>query len=504
MKIKQAVRETMEQAGFDLGYWNEVKDINLLTYLNYCKDKAHTKLDKSKVYKDYVDALEYIKSNYEIGSNKNNKVTDALEAFHDDAESSMVKRFWERYDDNDDDDDDDNHATTSTQQGKSLNVNYNKHPKLKNYCRKLRELLNQNSEQLSQQGRHACNMLEWNIVDYEIFSKIIIPGKIPELPNISLLSLNLKNTLAALKRKDQRFDPLIKIMQSLQEKNKISDNSEWFGKLYQWSYQLYSSTKYYDINITTVIRAISAVFLYIPPSPHIDEPENHIKMELWAKIFSAVFSLNYDTKLAPIWEFTHLISGQGDKGYSISDFAAVVVDQDEGQYPFFLAEFASENAATHKDKIVVVSEAAYELGRILVTVKNLNEWEVNEIRFHVATVGGTTINLSTITPIFNEECSALIYVYRNEHTFNLRHSNSNMESNVLEALRLITYLREIVCADGIRIKTILNRNYKVRDTVSNLRNALPNLPLTPEKSRVSKGTYTPPPHRVNYIFQNLD
>ncbi|GBB86082.1 hypothetical protein RclHR1_12530004 [Rhizophagus clarus] len=131
MKIKQSVREIMEQAGFDLGYWNEVKDINLLTYLNYCKDKAHIKLDKSKVYKDYVDTLEYIKSNYEIGSNKNNKVTDTLEAFHDDAESSMIKRFWERYNDNDDDDDD-NHATTSTQQGKSLNINYdyNKHPKL--------------------------------------------------------------------------------------------------------------------------------------------------------------------------------------------------------------------------------------------------------------------------------------------------------------------------------------------------------------------------------------
>ncbi|GES94222.1 hypothetical protein GLOIN_2v1543548 [Rhizophagus clarus] len=178
------------------------------------------------------------------------------------------------------------------------------------------------------------------------------------------------------------------------------------------------------------VRTILAAFLYLLPSPRIDEPENHIKMELYAKIVSVIFSLNYDTKLAPVWEFTHLISSQGDRGFSISDFAAVVVDQDEGQYPFFLAEFASENAATHKDKIVVVSEAAYELNHILVIMENLDEWEVNKIRFYVATVGGTTISFNITTPIFNKECSALIYVYRNHHTFNLRQSNSNMESNV--------------------------------------------------------------------------
>ncbi|GES85531.1 hypothetical protein GLOIN_2v1543548 [Rhizophagus clarus] len=239
-------------------------------------------------------------------------------------------------DDNNDDDNDDNDATTSIysmQQGKRLNVDFNRHPKLKNYCMRLGELLNQNSEQLSQHGHHACNMLEWNIVDYGIFSRTIFPDKIPELLDISLPHLNLNNTLAALRRKDQRFDPLIKIMRSLLEKNKISDNSEWFGQLYKRPYQLYTLTKYHDIDVTTA-------------------------MELWVKIFSAIFGLNYNTKLAPVWEFTHLILGQGDRGFSISDFAAVVVDQDERQYPFFLAEFASENTATHKDKIVVVSEAA--------------------------------------------------------------------------------------------------------------------------------------------------
>ncbi|GBB98359.1 hypothetical protein RclHR1_03200009 [Rhizophagus clarus] len=422
MRLKQAAKDAMQQRGFDLDYWDNVKDLNILTYLYHCKSKARTKLDKSKVYKNYTNALECIKSNYETGSNQYNKVVDALEAYHDDVESSMVKRFWERYNDNDvdvdvgDNNDDDNDATTSIhsmQQEKCLNVDFNRHSKLKNYCMRLRELLNQNSEQLSQQGRHAYNMLEWNVVDYGIFSKIIFPDKIPELPDISLPCLNLKNTLVTLRRKDQRFDPLIRIMQSLLEKNKISDNSEWFGNLYKWSYQLYTSIKYHDIDITTA----------------------------------------------------------DDRGYLISDFAAVVIDQDEGQYPSFLAEFASENTDTHKDKIVVVSEAAYELNCILETVENLDEWEVNKISFHAATVGGAIISFNTITPIFNEECSALIYVYRNEHTFNLRKSNSNMEMS---------------------------------NTVSNSQGALPNLPSTPEKSRVNKGTYTPPSQQINYIFQNLD
>ncbi|GBC02734.1 hypothetical protein RclHR1_04790003 [Rhizophagus clarus] len=396
MKLKQAVRDTMGQEGFDPDYWT--------------------------------------------GANDNNE-----EEIEDNPDAIIT-------------------ASTSVQQENYLNVDFNKHPQLKSYCKKLKELLNHNMEQC----RHACNMLEWNIVDYELFSKTIWPDKILlKSSNISVPRFNINGTLALLKQKDQRIYTLIKIIRSLLEKNKIKDYSEWFD----WLFKRHTSANYYDIDVGTVVKAILTVMLYLPPT-HVDESGSNAKMALWAEIFSTIFNLHLDRELAPIWEITHSIPGYIKEGPFISDFTAVITNQDGSwQYPFLLAEFASENAAKHK--IVTIYKAAYELNRILLSVHNLTEREVNKTRLHVATASGTTVCFDTITPVFREQDSALIYVYKHEHTFKLR--QSDMESSVEDALRLITYLRETVRADGLWIKSILNRNHKASNTVSKLQDALPRL-----------------------------
>lgn len=85
---------------------------------------------------------------------------------------------------------------------------------------------------------------------------------------------------------------------------------------------------------------ISAVISYIPtPCRGLgSEPsENHIKAELWANILSNSFSLN-SPKFAPVWEFHHLIPGNGGQGSAKSDFSAIVSNQNDLQFVFFLIE----------------------------------------------------------------------------------------------------------------------------------------------------------------------
>jgi hypothetical protein len=153
---------------------------------------------------------------------------------------------------------------------------------------------------------------------------------------------------------------------------------------------------------------------------------------------------------------------------------------------------------------VVVSEAAFELNRILILAKNLTEEEVNKIvALHVVFAGGISICFGTLTPVFDEEKLTFIYVYKhNVHTFKLK--QDDMEKNVNDALCLVTYLRETVCADGMWIETILNRDYLKNNTGNKLKSVLSILPTEAESSRTHKTKFTPPRYRTHYIIPESD
>ncbi|CAG8785296.1 20996_t:CDS:2, partial [Cetraspora pellucida] len=93
---------------------------------------------------------------------------------------------------------------------------------------------------------------------------------------------------------------------------------------------------------------------------------------------------------------------------------------------------------------------------------------------------------------YDENKSLLFYVYGDDVlSFNFHERNT--ESNEENVLRLVTYLRETVSADGMRIRTLFNRhpaqfNY-------NLKVALPILASEAVRSRTFEMKFTPPSKR---------
>lgn len=263
-----------------------------------------------------------------------------------------------------------------------------------------------------------------------------------------------------------------------------------------------SDDRYFNIDALTVVSVVSNIILYTPTpcrglgsSPS----ENHIKAELWTKIFSNVFTLN-KTKFIPVWELLHLISGNGGRGSARSDFAAIVTNHNDLQFPFFIVEFESDGFEIHKDNIAVVSEAVYELNRILALAHNLSEEEVNRTYVHIGLVNDTRISFNTITPAFNQEESTFVYI-NNDKILSYNLITDDIEKNIENVLQLIIYLRETICEDGLWIETILNReprrhNYK-------LKTILPQLPNEAFKSRTYETKFTPPSKRKRYFFSDI-
>ncbi|CAG8763720.1 4911_t:CDS:2, partial [Racocetra persica] len=110
----------------------------------------------------------------------------------------------------------------------------------------------------------------------------------------------------------------------------------------------------------------------------------------------------------PVWEFHHLFPGHGRCGSSRSDLIAIVVNQTNLQFLFFLIEFEQNGFEVHKDEIVAVFEAAHEFNRIL----SLGDYQTED-------------------------------------------ETNNVKTDVENVLKLVTYLREVVCHDGDWIKNMI-------------------------------------------------
>ncbi|CAG8626865.1 5812_t:CDS:2, partial [Diversispora eburnea] len=333
-------------------------------------------------------------------------------------------------------------------------VDYTKHQLLKEYCTLLSKLQYHPVEEESQRARHIINMLRWHIVDQEMFNSIGWT-KIPQRHFVSKPSFGLRLVSNVLKQhSNNQLHLAEQSLQNLIMNKRIKDSDHnWMSTPITSIMQFFSQKlddKYFDIDALTVVSVVSSIILYTPTpcrglgsSPS----ENHIKAELWTKIFSNVFTLN-KTKFVPVWELHHLISGNGGRGSARSDFGAIVTNHNDLQFLFFIVEFERGGFEIHKDNVVVVSEAVYEFNRILTLANNLSEEEVNRTRIHIGLVNDTRISFSTITPIFNQEESTFVYI-NNDKILSYDLITNDMEKNIENILQLVIYLRETICEDGL-------------------------------------------------------
>ncbi|RIB15562.1 hypothetical protein C2G38_2192120 [Gigaspora rosea] len=97
---------------------------------------------------------------------------------------------------------------------------------------------------------------------------------------------------------------------------------------------------------------------------------------------------------------------------------------------------------THKDEIAAVSEAVHEFNCILSLGGYQTDDKVNQTRFHIGLINGTSIQFSSLEPL---------------NKFSLNIKTNNLEADVESVLKLVSYLREVVCRDGAWIENMINR-----------------------------------------------
>src|SRR5581483_9600956 len=221
------------------------------------------------------------------------------------------------------------------------------------YRRVLEEMRNHHVEEELQQARNLSLMLKWSVVDYFWFkgSKFC--------PNLSRPAVNMNLLKSVLMETQNRhLHHAVMIVHNLIAKGIVdSVNSD----IRQWLASLFGVCKkeHCVIDVQTTMTAITSVLLYSSTpcrGPGSKSSENHIKSKM---------------------------SGNGGCGSARSDFAAVIFDGVNQQFPFFITEFENDGFAVHKDAVAVVAETAFEYNRMLAVAHYLSEDEVNATRLHI-------------------------------------------------------------------------------------------------------------------------
>ncbi|RUS30548.1 hypothetical protein BC938DRAFT_479259 [Jimgerdemannia flammicorona] len=364
------------------------------------------------------------------------------------------------------------------------------------YRRILEEMRRHQTEETSKRARHLSVMLMWSVVDQSLFFKGSEPVASVALPrpavNISLLESVL------MENQSERIQHAVMIMRNLRANGVMDDAS---SGLRRWLARLRGIC--YIIDVATVLSAITSVLVCsLTPcrGPGSKPSENNIKAQLWTKIFQDVFLLGQDN-IDVNWEYHHQIPGNGGTGSARSDFAAVILNEADQQFPFFIVEFEANGLSVHKDAMVAIAETAFEYNRILAAAPYLSEDEVNATCLHIGLVNGTSIRMGSMKAVYNETKESLIYVYdADKAIFKLR--TGNQEADIASALVLMAYLRRNVCKDGMVLKMLLKRKPKVHHGA--LLAALPRLPKQAVKSRPHETEFTPKAKRVRFIDNLLN
>ncbi|KAF0552563.1 ran-binding protein 10 [Gigaspora margarita] len=445
-------------------------------------------------------------------------------------DNNLIQSFGELSDDtlsSDDDDDFNNYGTWGSKRAVSCNTKIDRartmiskevtpilgkrkrevvtidldiHPLIAPYSNIIFALQEHHVEEDSQRARHLIEILKWSVVDRDVF--VEVGWRDTQLNEISTPRTEINLAISVLQNHiSSKFHFAAKTLKALESKKKLINNGICWSNIPMFIGNFFIKYNYYDIDVITVVTAVLAVVSYKPtPACGLGSlpSENHIKIELWAKILSAAVSLHH-SEFLPVWELQHLIPGNAGSGSSRSDFSAIITNQNDTQFAFFLVEFERDGFECHKDDVVIVAEATYEFNRILSLAHSPSEEEVNQIRLHYGLVNSATIRLSMLEPVYDEKRLKLVYI-RHENIFSFNLHTHDPETNIENALKLITYLRETVCTDGMRIWSLLQRqpikfNYK-------LKISLPKLPNKAVKSRPFKTKHTPKDKRPKYVTED--
>lgn len=226
--------------------------------------------------------------------------------------------------------------------------------------------------------------------------------------------------------------------------------------------------------------------------------ENHVKCQMWSKIFSDAFS-----DFNPVWELNHLFSGNSKRDFGRSDFAAIFVTEGNTPFVFFIAEFEVDGFERHKDDIVILAEGVFELNKIISSRGRFFSEDMLEIRLHLALINNTHITFGSIRPELNFEKTLLYYIYDRDLCSYELNTGDKMQ-DIISVIKLISYLKQVICEDGYKIQRLLAESKTNGNYVGNFYsiNILPQLPKRAEKS-IKKGTsYTPKKRRVRVILDN--
>ena len=199
-------------------------------------------------------------------------------------------------------------------------VDFNKYPILESYCKIISALQDHHIDEDSQRARHSIAMLKWFVVDRETFVEAGWKRR-AQLAAVPVPRIGFKLVSDVLQEHfDDRLRSAAVILRTLKRKGKLDSNDvSWMSPpaAIKQLFSQYSKEKHYDIDVLTAVSVIAAVVLYIStPCRGLGSipSENHIKAELWGKIFSAAFVLHC-SKFIPVWELQHLIPGDGGCGY---------------------------------------------------------------------------------------------------------------------------------------------------------------------------------------------
>ncbi|RIB21234.1 hypothetical protein C2G38_2140746 [Gigaspora rosea] len=241
----------------------------------------------------------------------------------------------------------------------------------------LKEIQNHHIEQESQRARQLSHMLKWSVVDHYLFGEIEIYIDLP----IPAINMSLLNSVL-LEKQNKRINHVVTILHNLIAKGIISNVKSGFNN---WLKRLWGThTKEpYVIDTTMALIAISSIIFY--------SSENHIKAQIWVKLFSNIFLICSDD-INVNWKYHHQIPSNSRSGSARSDFASVVFNVIGQQFSFFIVGFEADGFAAHKDEVVVIAEAAFEYNRIFASAYYLSENEVNATRLHLSFINGITIH----------------------------------------------------------------------------------------------------------------
>ncbi|HJT85385.1 MAG TPA: hypothetical protein VJ697_12970 [Nitrososphaeraceae archaeon] len=120
-----------------------------------------------------------------------------------------------------------------------------------------------------------------------------------------------------------------------------------------------------------------------------------------------------------------------------------------------------------------------------------NSKDILEIRIHLALVNNSHITFGSIRP----ELKTLLYYIYDRDLCSYELNTGDKMQDIINVIKLISYLKQVVCEDGYRIKRLITENsYCLGNCYST--NILPKLPKRAKRSIQKKIAYTPKKRRV--------